>query len=54
MRSEARGPDLVIVNKKDRKCAIVDIAEPGDKKIGEKEYEKVEKYQEIKREIARM
>ena len=27
---------------------------PGDKRIGEKENEKVEKYQKLKREIARM
>ena len=51
---EARTPDIVVVNKKKRKCAIVDTAVPGDKRIGEKENEKVEKYQELKREIARM
>ena len=35
-------------------CAVVDIVQPGDRRGGEKENEKVEKYQEIKREIARM
>ena len=51
---EARRPDIVVVNKQDRKCAIIDIAVPADKIIGEKENEKVEKYQELKRELARM
>ena len=51
---EARTPDIVVVNKQERKCAIVDTAVPGDKRIGEKENEKVEKYQELNREIARM
>ena len=33
---------------------ITTTAIPGDKRIGEKENEKVEKYQKLKREIARM
>ena len=51
--SEARRPDIVAVNKQERKCTIIDIAIPGDKRIGEKENEKVEKYQDLKKEIAR-
>ena len=51
---EARTPDIVVVNKQERKCAIGDTAVPGDKRIGEKENEKVEKYQELNREIARI
>ena len=44
----------MIVNKQDRTSAVVDIVQTGDKRFGEKENDKVEKYQEIKREIARM
>ena len=44
----------MIVNKQDRTCAVVEIVQRGDKRFGEKENDKVEKYQEIKREIARM
>ena len=44
----------MIVNKQDRTCAVVDIVQTRDKRFGEKENDKVEKYQEIKREIARM
>ncbi|XP_068691565.1 uncharacterized protein [Montipora foliosa] len=51
---EARRPDIVVVNKQDRKCTIIDIAVPADKRIVKKENEKVEKYQDLKREIARM
>ena len=42
------------MNKQEKKSIIIDIAVPADKRIGEKENEKVEKYQDLKREIARM
>ena len=51
---EAIRSDIVVVNKHERKYTIIDIAVPTDKRIGEKENEKVEKYQDLKREIARM
>ena len=38
---EARRPDIVIINKLDRTCTIVDIAEPGNSRISHKEKEKV-------------
>ena len=41
---EARRPDIVVVNKQEKKCPIIDIAVPADKRIGKKENEKVEKY----------
>ena len=44
----------MVVNKQERECAIVDIAVEGDKRIVEKENEKDIKYQELKREIARI
>ena len=40
----------MVVNKQERKCAIVDIAVAGDKRI----VEKVKKYQELKQKIPRM
>ena len=39
--------DIVVVNKQERKHVIVDFAVPGDKRIGEKENEKVEECQEL-------
>ena len=46
--------DHLVVNKQKRECAFVDIAIAGDKRIVEKENEKDIKYQELKREIARI
>ena len=51
---KARRPDIIVVSKKDKKCIIVDIAIPGDSRIHEKEFEKIEKYQDLKWEIRRM
>ena len=51
---EARRPDIVVIDKKERVCLIVDIAVPADRRVEEKEQEKVEKYQDLKREIGRM
>ena len=42
------------MNKNERSCAIIDIAIPGDIRVSEKEKEKIERYQELKREIKRM
>ena len=36
-------PDIVVVNEQEKKCTIIDIAVPADKRIGENENEKVEK-----------
>ena len=40
---EARRPDLVVVDKKERSCKIIDIAVPGDSRIEEKEKDETEK-----------
>lgn len=48
---EARRPDIVVVNKVERKCTIIDIAVTGDSRISDKEKEKVENYQDLKMEI---
>ena len=51
---EARRPDIIVIDKKERKGIIIDIAVPVDVRVGEKEREKVEKYQDLKREIGRL
>ena len=48
---EARRPVIVVVEKESNKVIIVDIASPWDHRVYEKENEKVEKYQDLKREI---
>ena len=51
---EARRPDLFLVNKKERICKIIDFAVLGDTRIEEKEKEKIEKYQELGRELQKI
>ena len=51
---EARRPDIVVVDKKEHEGVIIDIAVPDDVRVGEKELDRVEKYQELKREIRRL
>ena len=51
---EARGPDLVVVDKKKRTCKIIDFVVPGDSRIEEKEKEKIEKYQNLRRELQKI
>ena len=50
---EARRLDLVVVDKKERSCKIIDFAVPGDSRI-EKEKDKIEKYQELGRELQKI
>ena len=51
---EARRPDILIVEKEEKVCKIIDIAIPGDSRVAEKGREKVEIYQDLKRGIARI
>ena len=51
---KARKPDIVPVNRNERSCAIIDIAIPGDIRVSRKEKKKIERYQELKREVKRM
>ena len=47
-------PQIVVIDKKLSVCIIVDITVPAGRRVEEKEQEKVEKYQDLKREIGRM
>ena len=49
-----RRPDIVIVNKMEKTAVITDFAILGDQRIIGKEKEKIEKYQNLKREILRL
>ena len=46
----ARRTDIILIDKKDRKGIIIDIAVPTNVRVGEKETEKVEKYHNLKRD----
>lgn len=50
---QARRPDVVVVDREKKTCNIIDIAVPVDAGIVEKEKEKVESYQDLRREVAR-
>ena len=47
---EAQRPDLVVVDKKERSCKIIDFAVSGDSRIPE-EKDKMENYQDLEREL---
>ena len=51
---EARGPVIVVLEKRNSKASVVDIASPWDHRVYEKKNEKIEKYQDLKREIGRL
>ena len=45
---------IILIDKKEQKGIIIDIAVPADVRVGEKEGEKMEKYQDLKRGIGRL
>ena len=51
---EVRQPDIIVIDKKEQKGIIIDIAVPADVRVEKKEKEKVEKYQDLKKEIRRL
>ena len=51
---EARRPDMMIIDKDNKLCLIVDFAVPSDHRIDIKEREKIEKYQDLKREVQKL
>ena len=50
---EAQRPDLVVVDK-EKSSKIIDFAVPGDSRIEEKEKDKIEKYQDLGRELQKI
>ena len=49
-----REPDVAIVNKMEKTAIIIDVAIPGDKRMIDKEKERIEKYKNLKKEILRL
>ena len=50
----SRRADIVFIYMKERKVVIIDVAIPGDDRVKDKELEKLEKYQLLKDEIAKV
>ena len=51
---EARRPEMIVVEKRNKCCKIIDCAIPYDSHIAEKEVEKVIKYQDLARELRKL
>ena len=47
----ARRPDLIIINKKERTCRIVDFAVPVDHRVKSKKSEKKDRYHDLAKEL---
>jgi hypothetical protein len=47
-------PDIIVKNKKDKTCLLIDVAIPSDKNVIQKEAEKKLKYKSLSIEIQRM
>ena len=48
---EARRPDMVFIKKRSKKVKIIDIAILDDRRVKEKETEKIDKYQMVRDEV---
>ena len=51
---QARRPDILLHDKSNKICFIIDVAIPGDARVPQKEVEKVEKYNDLRRELQRL
>ena len=45
---------MIIVDKKGNQCQIIDFAVPYDSTVDEKEKEKIQKYQDLARELKKL
>ena len=50
----ANQPDIVLINKQQKKAVVIDVAIPSDSNIRKKEHEKLKKYQGLKEELEKM
>ena len=53
-RVEACKPDIVVLNKRTREALIIDVAVSRDRSVADRELEKIQKYQELRREVTRV
>ena len=51
---EARRPDIVFIDKNESEVVVIDVAIPGDDRVKDKKLEKLEKYQLLKDETAKV
>ena len=51
---EHKRPDLAEVDKQQAVCQIIDVAVPGDARVELKEKEKIDKYQDLAKELKKL
>ena len=51
---EHRRPDVVVLDKHEKMFHLIDIAVLGDSRVASKENEKVQKYQDLARELRKL
>ena len=51
---EARRPDMIVIDKETKFAKIIDFAIPYDSRVNSKEVEKIQKYQDLAREIKKL
>jgi len=51
---EHRRPDIVVVDKDNKRALLIDIVVPADARVEEKEREKMDRYQDLARELKRL
>ena len=51
---QARRPDMIVIDKKTNKAQVIDFAIPYDSRVDSKEMEKIEKYQDLARELKKL
>jgi hypothetical protein len=44
-------PDIIIKNKEEKTCVLIDVAIPADRNVTQKEVEKKKKYKSLCREV---
>ncbi|KAF7642936.1 hypothetical protein LDENG_00248050 [Lucifuga dentata] len=49
----ANQPDMVVVDKEQKRAVVIDVTVPADSNIRKKEHQKMEKYQGLKEELER-
>ena len=51
---QARRPDMMVIDKERNKAQVIDFAIPYDSRVDNKEIEKIEKYQDLVRELKKL
>ena len=51
---KANRPDVIIKDKKDKKCIMIDISIPSERNVSIKEVEKLSKHKDLENEITKI